>query len=173
MKNRLSTQNRRDSGLSILEVTLAITMFVVVALGTGLVLMTGVSQRRQTFESYQALNTLRDLTAEMQETANLPQDLAAQEGIGALYAKYHGSSTTVPEVPNGQISVTIFPNETTVPTELGGRQDLNFDGDDEDNHTASNGTDLLLVPIRLTMTLGQGNESQTTTIHRLLTQTVN
>ena len=47
---------------------------------------------------------------------------AAPEKSGALE-----TAITVTGVPNGQIAVTIFPDENTVPSQLGGPQDLNFD----------------------------------------------
>ena len=155
-----------------MELTVAVTLFTVVTSAVAITMTGGVRARRQSFESYRSITTLRDLLAEIQNTANLPQDLVKDEGIGAVYGKYHDSVRTITTVPQGSVTITCFPTESTVPAVLGGPQDLNFDGDAEDDHgNISNGTDLKVVPVRLTMTFGEGNMSQTITIHRLVTKT--
>ncbi len=160
------------TGLTLVEVTVAITVFVVTALGVGAALTDGIQHRQQSFQIYQGLNVLRDIVAEVQNTANLPQNLVAQEGIGAIYDVYQGQTRAVPNLPNAQVVITCFPSEASVPLELGGPQDLNFDGDAVDDlGNISNGSDLKIVPMMFTLTMGTGKTSQTITFHRLITKT--
>jgi hypothetical protein len=59
-----------------------------------------------------------------------------------------------------------------VPAELGGPQDLNFDGDAQDNLTAvGSSVDLKLVPMTITVTFGDGSPQQTIVAHRLIGKT--
>ena len=72
------------------------------------------------------------------------------------------------------MSIVCFANEAAVPPELGGPQDLNFDGDaDDDLANQSNGTDLKLVPIILKMTFGASvaGDRQSLTVYRLVSKT--
>jgi hypothetical protein len=131
-----------------------------------------MEHERQSFQFYRGLNALRDLLAEIQGTANLDADLAAQEGIGAVYGKYNGQTYPVDVLTSASITVTCYANEATVPALHGGAQDLNFDGDSGDNHGgAANGSDLLIVPVTLALTYNDGKGTQTLTLHRLVTQT--
>ncbi|MBN1443152.1 MAG: hypothetical protein JXA90_10605 [Planctomycetes bacterium] len=162
----------RENGLSLVEVAMAVTLFALISVSVSMTLAKGIQHRQQSFQRYQAMSALRDLLAEVQETANQPQDLTLQQGIGAIYARYHGQAVAVPEIPGGQISVTCHGDETAVPAVLGGPQDLNFDGDALDNlANQSNGTDLKLVPMTLTVQFGEGVEAQSLTVHRLVCQT--
>ena len=96
-------------------------------------LVNGMKHRQESPRSFLALSALRDKVAEIQDTANLPQKLENQEGVGAVYAKYHGQTFTVCQLPSSEITVICFADETSVPGYLGGPQDLNFDGDPDDN----------------------------------------
>ena len=163
-----------ERGLTLIELSVSMTIFVVVSVAVAFTLVRGMEHRRQTFDSYLAVNALRDKMAEIQDIANRPQDLTKKEGIGAVHARYQQQTFTIPEIDAGQISVACFVNETTVPAVLGGPQDLNYDGDAQDDHAnQSNGSDLKLVPMTIAMTLGTGNTTRTLTIHRLITKTTN
>ncbi len=173
--SRTARINHKNSskGLTLIEIVISMSIFLVFVLPVAITLLRGMEHREFSFQNYRAMNSLRDKAAEIQETANLKQDLAAQEGIGAIYAKYDNKTFSIPEVSGGQISVTCFADEATVPTALGGPQDLNFDNDAQDNlGNQSNGTDLKLVPMTLTITFGDDTPQQTLTIHRLITKTV-
>ena len=175
MRSSITPANSsRSSGIGLVELSVAMAVLLVISVSVSWSLVRGENSRRNSFDSYRAMSALRDFVAEMQNVANQPQNLPAQEGIGALYARYGGTTWNVPELPSAQVTVTCFANEATVPAELGGPQDLNFDGDNEDNlGNQSNGTDLKLVPVRLDVTFDEGDGAQTLTMHRLITQTTN
>ena len=168
----MAVRRGRERGLALLEISVSIALFGLIVLAGVITLMTGVEQRRQSFLAYRATQAIRDIVADMQETANLPQNLANNEGIGAVYNKYHNQTFTLADLPSGQLSVTCHADEASVPAALGGPQDLNFDGDAQDNlGNASAGTDLLLFPMTLTVQYAEGNETFSVTAHRLLAQT--
>ncbi|MEM7261408.1 MAG: prepilin-type N-terminal cleavage/methylation domain-containing protein [Planctomycetota bacterium] len=163
----------REGGLSLVEIIVAFTIFAIFMLSAGATLMGGIAQRRYADETYRALSEVRDFVSDAQEIANLPQDLTLGEGIGALHALYQNQTFPAPGVPNGQISVVIHANEQTVPAELGGPQDLNFDSDDQDDlDSVAAGSDLKLVPMTITINYGIGNNQTTQVFHRLITNTV-
>ena len=61
-----------------------------------------------------------------------------------------------------------------MPAVFGGPQDLNYDNDAlDDLGNISNGSDLKLVPMTLTLTFLDGSVTQTMTVHRLITKTTN
>ena len=164
----------RERGMTLVEITVAIVVFTVIAIPVSFTLVRGMAHRMHVFQQYLALSALRDLAAEIQETANSPLDLSQQMGIGAVFDKYDGQTFTAPALQNGQITVTCYADEVLVPAALGGPQDLNFDGDpDDDLGNQSNGTDLKLVPMILTITYDDGNTSQQVTfdMHRLIGKT--
>ena len=168
----------REAGLTIVEVTFALGIFAILILSVSFTLISGIQHRRETFQSYQAMSAVRDMIAEIQQTANEPQDLTRSLGIGAVYslfnAKTYPLTSTVQSLTTGDVSVTLYPNESAVPSALGGTQDLNYDGDKADNlGNASAGTDLKIVPAALTVTYTMGNTTRTMTIHRLITKTTN
>ena len=160
-----------ESGLSLVEVAVSMGIFTTLILSVFMTLLRGMEHREQSFDAYRAISALRDIVADIQETANLPQDLTAGVGIGAIYLKYNGQTFAVPDVQSGQIIVACYPNETAVPAILGGPQDLNFDGDaNDDLGNASLGTDLKLVPVTLTLGYTSDNVARTMVIHRLITK---
>jgi len=162
------------SGLALVEIMVSLSIFAILVLSVSLALVHGIRQRRESFQFYRALSAIRDKVAEIQETANLPQDLANNRGIGAVYAKYHSKSFAVPDLPSGQVTITCYPDETSVPAVLGGPQDLNFDGDPDDNlGNISNGTDLKLVPLILVCTFVDNATPSSVAMHRLITKTTN
>ncbi|MFN0058367.1 MAG: prepilin-type N-terminal cleavage/methylation domain-containing protein [Planctomycetota bacterium] len=164
--------NLRCAGLSLIEVTVALTVLALILMTSGGTILAGMNQRRECFQSYQAMSAVRDLVAEMQDVANLPQDLLNGEGIGAIFGRYTAQSVSVTTLNSANIAVTCHPNETTVPAELGGPQDLNFDGDAlDDLGNLSAGTDLKIVPMTLTVTFGAGSAARSMTFHRLIAQT--
>lgn len=167
--------NQRDTrldGLTLVEVTISIVIFVLISLSVFMTLTRGMEHRRFSFQMYRAVNALRDQIAEVQETANLPQSLPNQEGIGAIYDRYNSTTATISDLPSAQIAMDCFANEATVPAVLGGPQDLNFDGDAQDDlSNISNGSDLRLVPMAFTLTFAQNGITQTITMHRLITKT--
>jgi hypothetical protein len=167
-----SPVGQRQVGLTLLEVAVALSVFVVLILSVTMTLVRGMNQREETFQLYRGRSALRTLIAEIQETANQPQDLQAETGVGSIYGKYHGQTFSVPDLPYGQILVLVSANENTVPSFLGGPQDLNFDGDALDNlDSAASGPDLKLVPVELTLTFTEDNVYRTIKVHRLLTRT--
>ncbi len=163
-----------EAGISLVEVVVAMTIFAVFMLSTGATLMGGIAQRRHAYDTYEALTIARDFLSEVQEVANLPQDLTADEGIGSVYQVYQGATFPAPALPGGSITVQIHASEASVPTELGGPQDLNFDADDDDDlDSTAAGSDLRIVPMTITLTWGSGTEQTTLIMHRLVTNTTN
>ena len=84
-----------EAGLALIEVAAALAIFAVLILSVLVTLTQGIVHRRETFESYLAMQSLRDQIANAQGTANQPQNLTLQAGIGAVYTKFSGVSTTV------------------------------------------------------------------------------
>jgi len=161
-----------ESGLSLIEVTLSLSIFAILVLSVVMTLASGIQHRQQTFQEYRALSALRDAVAAMQETANRPQNLAAKEGIGSVYNKYEALTISTSGLPSGVISIDCFSDENTLPSRFGGPQDLNLDGDARDNlGNASLGTDLKIVPVSLTVTYSDDKGTRTETIDRLITKT--
>jgi type IV pilus assembly protein PilV len=159
-------------GLTLVEMVVAMSVFSVVALGVGLTLVRGAESRQESFLHFRAINALRDFLAEVQDTANKDFDLSALEGIGSIYSKYGGKSSSVTSLPSGSIAVTCYADETSVPTALGGPQDLNFDNDAADVLSGvSAGTDLKVVPMQLTLSFVEKGVTQSITIYRLVTRT--
>ena len=172
LQSRTLTTRPSSSGFTLVELAVAGVILVVLTLAVGTTLVQGIKQRRESLGSFQSLIGVRDVLAEIQETANLPQDLTVQKGIGAIYQKYHGTTIPVPDLPSGEVTITCFPNEAQVPAILGGPQDLNFDGDAADNlGIQSNGSDLKLIPMFLDVTFDGGGFQQLFTVHRLVTRT--
>jgi prepilin-type N-terminal cleavage/methylation domain-containing protein len=161
---------RRESGFTLVEVILALSIFTVFALAASITLLRGIEHRRTTFNEYRARSAVRSLIAQIQDTANRDHDSAAQEGIAFVYERYHGQTTTVPDLKSGTITVTCYADEATVPADLGGPQDLNFDGDAEDDLSGAP-DDLRMVPITLAMTYVEKDGSRSFTTHRLITKT--
>ncbi len=162
----------RQRGIALVEVAVSLSVFTIIAVPVAITLLRSMEYDGQSHQMYLATSALRDRIADVQETANLAQNLVAEEGIGAVYDKYDGQTFTVAALPSGQISFECYADEAAVPVSLGGPQDLNFDGDATDNLTAV-GFDLRLVPMVLTLTFAAGGGSQTIIMHRLITQTTN
>ncbi len=161
-------------GVSLVEVVIALAVFTMIALAVSMTLMRGIDHREQAFQMYRALNAVRNVISDIQEIANLPQDLVAGVGIGAIYDRYDGTTIAVTDLPSGQVAIDCFADEANVPAVFGGPQDLNFDNDVQDDlGNISNGTDLKLVPMTLTLTFVDGSFTQTMTAHRLITKTTN
>lgn len=161
-----------EAGLTLVELAVSLAVFTVIALSVALTLLRGMEHRQESFQIYVARTALRDIVAEIQELGNLPKNPGNTQGIGALYGQYNGQTRTIPDLPSGQISFTCFADENTVPTELGGPQDLNYDGDALDNLTSA-GDDLKLVPMRLRATFQEGSRTHELVLHRLFTRTSN
>ncbi len=153
---------------------MALAVFTTISLAVSMTLMRGIDHREQSYQMYHALNAVRTVVAGIQDVANQPQDLAAQVGIGAVYARYDGSTVTIDDLPSGQVAIACFADEANVPALFGGPQDLNYDNDAQDDlGNISNGSDLKLVPMTLTLTFFDGAVTQTMTVHRLVTKTTN
>ena len=95
-----------ESGLTLLEVAASVSIFAVLVLSVSMTLVRGIQYREQSFQRYVAMSALRDMVAQMQETANEPEDLQKQEGIGAVYTKYDSRKYAVAKLSSGEISVT-------------------------------------------------------------------
>lgn len=162
----------RKRGFSLIELTVSLSLLVIVSLAASLTLVSGMKHRRESFQMYRARGAIRDLAAEIQETANLPQDLSNQEGIGAVYIKYNNQTFPIAALPAATITVQCFANEATVPANLGGPQDLNFDGDAQDNlGNQSAGSDMKLIPVTLTATFTEAGTTQQVVTQRLVAMT--
>ena len=162
---------RREAGMSILELLIALILGIVMLSAVSFTLLHGFRQRTHAFETYVGMSDARSLIAEIQQLANLPQDLAAREGIGAIFTVYNGAEVEF-EDTGTVATITCFANETSVPADLGGPQDLNLDGDADDNlDNASAGTDLKIVPISIDVEFQTMDGPQTFTISRLITAT--
>jgi type II secretory pathway pseudopilin PulG len=165
-------RRERDEGFSIVEVAVACTIFAIALMTTGLTLLHGARSGNESEDFTVALRSIRDVCAEIQEQANEPQNLPAFQGIGSIYASRHNTTRAIPELPGGSISIVCYANEATVPTILGGPQDLNFDGDSQDNHGGqANGSDLNIVPAEITISFTDERGTVTQTFHRRFTQT--
>lgn len=170
----LRNRKHNDEGLTLVEVVVALGLFSVLILSVGYALARGIEHRQESLETYQAMSEIRDFIAEVQETANLPQNITAQVGVGALYSKYNSVTRAVTELPSGQIQTTIFANETSVPAAFGGPQDLNFDGDALDVlGSLAAGSDLKLVPMTITLSFTEKGVARTLSVDRLFTKTTN
>ena len=164
----------RATGISLVEITLALSVFGVISVGATSTLLSGASYREDSFDTYRAASALRDFLADVQATANAPQNLTLQQGVGAIYDKYHDQTFTVSSLPAASITVTAYATETSVPIALGGPQDLNFDGDAQDDlSNQSNGADLRLVPLTLVLrwTDAEDGGTRTRRIDRLVAKT--
>ena len=162
----------RQTGMSLIEILVALSVFIFITLGVNTALLLGMKQREEAFNYYRAISAMRGKIAEIQEVANLDTNLALQEGVGSLHARYSNKMATVANVPGGKITTVCFPNETTVPAAFGGPQDLNFDGDASDDLTAV-AFDLRLVPMSITLSFTSEGNNQFMTTHRLFTRTAN
>ncbi len=163
-----------ERGVSLVEVVMALAVFTMISLAVSMTLMRGIGYREQSFQMYRALNAVRNVVADIQDVANQPQDLTAAVGIGAVYARYDGTTVTIDDLPSGQVAIVCFADEANVPAVFGGPQDLNYDNDAQDDlGNISNGSDLKLVPMTLTLTFLDGSVTQTMTVHRLITKTSN
>lgn len=166
-----SLRSRHD-GLSLVEVVVGMVILATVSVAASLTLVSGIRHRREAFDRYTATTALRDLIAEIQDVANQKEDPVAGTGVSSLHAIYDGATLSVPSVSNGQAVVICHANELIVPPELGGPQDLNFDGDaDDDLSTVQGGSDLKLVPMTIALTFESHGTAQTITSHRLITKT--
>ena len=162
----------REQGLGMIEVVVSLTIFAVLVLSVSVTLVRGMAHRRQTFEDYRAMSAARGILADMQDTANMPQDLSLQQGIGAVYSKYHGQTFPWASLPAGQIAVTCHPSEVSLSAVFGGSQDLNLDGDPLDVLGGLDaGTDLKIVPVTVTVSYFEDGGTRTLTVNRLITKT--
>jgi type II secretory pathway pseudopilin PulG len=162
----------REAGFSLAEVTVAASIFALALMSTGLTLLHGVRSQAESERASGSVRAVRDVYAEIQQIANLPQDLSNFRGIGAVYTLYNNMVRPVPELPQGTITITVFANEATVPIELGGPQDMNFDADAQDDLGGlAAGTDLQIAPIRLTLSYTDDRGTITQTHYRRITQT--
>lgn len=174
MPTRYNNINSPQRGVTLVEVTIALAVFTLIALAVSMTLMRGIDHREQSFQMYRALNAVRSVVADIQDVANQPQDLVAGVGIGAIYDRYNGATITIDDLPSGQVAIECFADEANIPAIFGGAQDLNFDNDAQDDlGNISNGSDLKLVPMTLTLTFIDGSVTQTMTVHRLITKTTN
>jgi hypothetical protein len=159
--------------MSLLEVSVALTVLTLILLSSGGTIIAGMRQRRECFQHYQATSSLRDLIAEIQDVANQPFDPDNLLGIGSLYRRYHSQVLPAANLPQATISVVCYANETSVPAELGGPQDLNSDQDAEDDlGDIGSGWDLRLVPMTITVSFDAGSGVREIAVHRLFTRTV-
>lgn len=170
IKRTFGSFDSRERGLSLVETTIALFVFTMISLAVSMTLMRGIEHRDQSFQMYRAMNGLRNVLADVQDVANQPQDLVAGVGIGAVYRRYHGATLAIDDLPSGRVTIECFPDEPSVPDAFGGPRDLNFDNDAEDVNL-SDGTDLKLVPMRLTLTFVEETVTQTITVHRFITKT--
>ena len=171
---RIPRRLEREAGLSLVEVACSMAVFSIVLLSVGMTLVSGIDQRRESFNTYLAMNALRNKVAEVQDTANQPQDLSTGVGIGAIFNRFNTASATVSTLKSGQITTTCYAQENAVPTKLGGLIDLNLDGDTADLlDNASAGTDLKLVPMEFSVSYVEDGVTVTKVVDRLITQTTN
>jgi Tfp pilus assembly protein PilV len=162
----------RQQGLGMVEVVVSLTIFAVLILAVSVTLVRGMEHRRQTFEDYGAMCAARGILAEIQDTANMTQDLSAQQGIGAVFAKYNGQTFPCASLPTGQITVTCHASEVSLSSVFGGAQDLNLDGDAQDVLGGLDaGTDLKLIPVTVVVSYFGDRGTRTLTVNRLITRT--
>ncbi|MGE3166178.1 MAG: prepilin-type N-terminal cleavage/methylation domain-containing protein [Planctomycetota bacterium] len=163
----------RTSGMSLIELSVSLTVLSVVVVSTGMTLTSGIRERQESLDDLRALSAVRTLIAEIQEVTNGVPDPTQNTGPGAIFGLYDGQSLTIDGLDGATIDVSCFADETAVPAELGGPQDLNFDGDAQDQlDNQSNGTDLKAVPTVMTVSFGDAGE-HAHTIYRTFTRTTN
>ena len=122
--------------------------------------------------SFPRIRVLRSCVAKIQATANNTGALESGAGVEALYGLYHDQAIVPEGMPDWTIQITCYADETTVPSVLGGPQDLNFDGDAQDNLGGIvNGVDLKVVPMQFVLTHGNTGAAQPITAYRLITKT--
>ncbi len=143
-----------------------------IVLATAATLANDTAHRRESQDSYQAFVTLRDFVEEIQAVANLPEDTVALEGVSQLYKRYNGKTFPVITLPSGYLTVTCYADETTVPTELGGAQDLNMDGDAQDDLSGVAGIDLRIVPVAVSVSYMIEGMPKSMSAYRLVTRTI-
>lgn len=164
--------HRRQAGFSVAEVVIAATIFAIALMSSGLALLNGARSQDESEDFTMALRAVRDVVAEMQDLANLPNDVTQSKGIGALFSTYDGTTRNVPTLPNGTLTIECFADEESVPAEFGGPQDLNFDGDDDDDlANQGNGSDMKYVPTRIDISFTDERGTITRTYYRSFTQT--
>jgi type II secretory pathway pseudopilin PulG len=172
LENPPPERPEREAGFSLIEIVFAAAIFATALMTTGLTLLQGARSQDESDVFTRAVRAVRDVCAEIQEQANLPQNLPLLQGIGAVYAANHGTTRAIADLPAGSISITCFANEATVPAILGGPQDMNFDGDDDDNlGGGANGSDMQIVPMVITVRFTDERGLVTQTYHRRFTQT--
>lgn len=180
------TRSSARSGLSMVDVTVALGVFAGLVLVVSSALVTGVEGGGSTWRSSVAMSVIRDRLAEIQETANT--------NMASVYTTYHGSwngsgkTFDVAELPNGKLHIFCYKNETNksagttvasgrtdkhtapIPSELGGPRDLNMDGDAEDE-LGPTGDDAKLIPMTLTLTWTEKTSTQRLRVHALIGST--
>ena len=171
---QLDLPSSREEGLTTVEVVVAATILAVAIMTSGLTVLLGMRTQDESENTAEALSAVRNLFSELQEQANEDQNLAALQGVGSIFALYDGETRSVPDLPNGTMTITVYANESAVPNALGGPQDLNFDGDASDNLGGqSNGSDLQLVPVEVTVTYTDDRSTISETFHRRFSKTSN
>lgn len=169
----MTNASRSDQrGSSLIEVMIACSLLSMLMLGVAGMFFAELRHMETCKVSYEALTALRSFLADAQGIANADEDLANQQGIGAVYNRFHGKTLPAPNFPEGRITIKCFADEATVPGELGGPQDLNFDGDSEDNLGGqTNGYDLRLVPMMCLLTYRARNQTLSIPGYRLVSKT--
>jgi prepilin-type N-terminal cleavage/methylation domain-containing protein len=165
-------KHRRQGGFSLIELTVSVSIFAIALMSTGLTLLHGVRAQEESITYSDSLRSVRDVYAEIQQISNQPQDVTKFQGISAVYTLYNGLTRAVPELPGGTMTCVVFANEAAIPVELGGPQDLNFDGDANDDLGGSaDGTDLQLIPFQLTVSYTDDRGTITQIFYRRIGQT--
>lgn len=163
-----------EAGVSLLELVISLSLFVGISLATHASLLSGMKQEGESQSEYLAFVFLRDAMAEAQDIANRPYNPGLSEGIAFLWQRYDNLTRSLGGLENGVLDMRVFANETAVPAEFGGPQDLNFDGDAlDDLDNALGGPDLKLVPIQITVSWLEATTTRTITLQRLVARTAN
>lgn len=109
----------RARGLTILEITFAVAIFTIVVLSVFTALSTSTRADGESFRTQLAINALRDVLAEVQESCNT--------NMGTVYSTYHGrvyTNTTLaslaPLGAGAQIEIICYGCEFGLPVMLGG-----------------------------------------------------
>ena len=157
--NRIADKNDTgQTGLTLLEIAIAMAVFAVLAMGLFHTTTLSVQYRGAAWRRGIAMGALQELLSDVQVMSN--------GALRDVYDEYHNKTFTFTSkdyslVNDLKIEVTCFNDEANVPTALGGRRDL--DGDNIPKAGASSGgsvitktTSLQLVPMQIELSWRDG-----------------
>lgn len=166
-----------STGMTLVELTVAITILAIASLGLAAAYFSAVSLNQATSEEVTATNLLQTRLAAIQADAgntNLTYVYSGTtyKGFAGFVGKYldaGNTGQTVAELTgpggSGRLSVSLSLNESAIPTDFGTNLDLDGNGQYNNNlAAASNWNNLKIAPVTLTLNWQdqQGNARSST-----------